>query len=570
MTPAALKAKFQSIRDKSGRKAIVLVSDVSKPQRASAVVVEAADGAGLTVKLAKPGEVATAKPQPKPAPKPTAPAGPALSFMKDVAPILVQNCIACHNPKKSESKYMMTTFAQLAKGGQQGEGITLEPGDPDASHLVELIRPDGEPRMPYKQDPLPPEKIALIERWVKEGAKYDGADADRGLGRRPPQVTPVVDPRGLPGHRADHGPGVQARRATSCSRRAITRSTSGSPPTARSPVGSGRWPSGSTRSPTAPTASGSPPPAATPASSARRQLWMAEPDGGGKPVRDLVETTDCVFAVAFSPDSKPLAAAGADRAIRIWEVGTGKELATIEDHADWILDVAFSPDGKRLASASRDKTSKVFDVGKKEALVTFPGHAETVYAVAFSPDGKQRRSAAAATTRSASGTPTTTASSPQNLGGFGGPVFKLQFTRRRQDARRLLGRQGRPRLREPRRGSGPSRATTTGSTPSPSRPTARRSPRGAGTARSASGTSPTASRSGRSSPRPGSSRRPRPPRSERGGSGREIGQNRVGLPGGAAGPAPASATSRTPSRPARSSRSSRSSRSRPTARTSAR
>ena len=81
-------------------------------------------------------------------------AGP-VSFLKDVAPILVQNCIACHNPKKSESKYNMTTFALLAKGGQQGEGITLEPGDPDASRFVELIRPDGEPRMPYKQDPLP-------------------------------------------------------------------------------------------------------------------------------------------------------------------------------------------------------------------------------------------------------------------------------------------------------------------------------------------------------------------------------------------------------------------------------
>src|SRR4051812_19284159 len=86
------------------------------------------------------------------APGPEAP----VSFLKEVAPILVQNCIACHNPKKSESKYVMTTFAQLAKGGQQGEGVTLEPGDPEASMFVELIKPGGEPKMPYKQDPLPP------------------------------------------------------------------------------------------------------------------------------------------------------------------------------------------------------------------------------------------------------------------------------------------------------------------------------------------------------------------------------------------------------------------------------
>lgn len=44
--------------------------------------------------------------------------GKPVSFMRDVAPILVRNCIACHNPKKSESKYLMMTFAQLAKGGK--------------------------------------------------------------------------------------------------------------------------------------------------------------------------------------------------------------------------------------------------------------------------------------------------------------------------------------------------------------------------------------------------------------------------------------------------------------------
>ena len=81
-----------------------------------------------------------------------------VSFMRQIAPIMVENCIACHNPRKSESKYVMTTFAQLAKGGQQGEGITLEPGKPDESRLVELMRLDGNPRMPFKQDPASPRK----------------------------------------------------------------------------------------------------------------------------------------------------------------------------------------------------------------------------------------------------------------------------------------------------------------------------------------------------------------------------------------------------------------------------
>ena len=137
---------------------------------------------------------------------------PTVSFLKDVAPILVQNCIACHNPKKSESKYTMTTFAALAKGGVKGKGITIVPGDPDASYFVELCQPDGEPRMPYKQDPLPKEKLEILERWVKQGAKYDGAAPVGGLARRAPQSHAGLDPRRLSRHRPHHRAGDQPRR----------------------------------------------------------------------------------------------------------------------------------------------------------------------------------------------------------------------------------------------------------------------------------------------------------------------------------------------------------------------
>ena len=292
--------------------------------------------------------------------------------MQDVAPILVQNCIACHNPRKSESKYVMTTFAQLAKGGQQGEGTTLEPGKPDESNLVESIKPDAQPRMPYKQDPLPPEKIAIIERWVADGGKYDGSSPGEDwtvLLRKTQQVTiPAAYPVTVPITALEFSrdgstiavsgyheitlwktaDGVLERRLTGLAERIYAIATSPD----------GKWLA---------TASGDP------GVYGVAKLWLAEPNGGGKPVRDLVETQDVVFAVAFSPDSKKVATAGADRTIRIFEVESGKPLAQIEDHADWIFEIAFSPDGKRLASASRDKTSKVFDVEKKESLVTFPG-----------------------------------------------------------------------------------------------------------------------------------------------------------------------------------------------------
>jgi WD40 repeat protein len=121
-----------------------------------------------------------------------------VSFLKDVAPILVQNCIACHNPRKSESKYTMTTFAQLAKGGVRGKGVTLVGGDPDGSYFIELCRPDADPRMPYKQDPMAKEKLEVLERWVKEGAKYDGSTTTEDWPAALRKATPVNIPEVYP------------------------------------------------------------------------------------------------------------------------------------------------------------------------------------------------------------------------------------------------------------------------------------------------------------------------------------------------------------------------------------
>ena len=140
------------------------------------------------------------------------PAGKPVSFIRDVAPILVENCIACHNPRKSESKYVMTTFTQLAKGGQQGEGITLEPGKPDESNLVELIRPDGKPRMPYKQDPLPAGEDRHDRAMGRRGGQVRRRLARRGLDRRAAQEPAGHDSGGLSRDRADHGAGIQPRR----------------------------------------------------------------------------------------------------------------------------------------------------------------------------------------------------------------------------------------------------------------------------------------------------------------------------------------------------------------------
>jgi mono/diheme cytochrome c family protein len=389
----------------------------------------ATKGTAQAAKTAEPATKGTA-----PAAKTTAPlvkaaattAGQPVSFIRDIAPIFIENCIACHNPRKSESKYVMTTFGQLAKGGQQGEGITLEPGKPDESNLVDLIRPDGQPRMPYKQDPLPKEKIALIERWVSQGAKYDGASTgeDWTILRRKiqPVAIPETYPVTIPITALAFSRDGSTVAASGYHEITYWKTADGSLERRLSVPGErvydichspdGKWLA---------TASGDP------GVYGVAKLWLAEPGGGAKPVRDLVETLDVVFAVAFSPDSKRVAAAGADRTIRVFEVETGKMLAQIEDHADWVLGIAFSPDGKRLASASRDKTAKVFDLEKKESLVTFPAHVQPVYTVSFIPDGKGVATGGE-DNRVRIWSPDTEGKPIREIGGFGGAVFKLCYS----------------------------------------------------------------------------------------------------------------------------------------------
>jgi len=59
-----------------------------------------------------------------------------------------------------------------------------------------------------------------------------------------------------------------------------------------------------------------------------------------------------VYSVAFSPDSLLIASAGADRAVRLWDVQTGKEIRRLEAHTGFVYTVAFSPDGRWIASGS--------------------------------------------------------------------------------------------------------------------------------------------------------------------------------------------------------------------------
>jgi Planctomycete cytochrome C len=107
--------------------------------------------------------------------KPAAAEGP--SFAKDVAPILVANCIGCHRegqPGLNRGKLDLTTFEKLMKGTTANEKV-VQPGKPSDSHMILRIKGEEEPRMPQggNNNGLAADVISRFENWVKAGATLD-------------------------------------------------------------------------------------------------------------------------------------------------------------------------------------------------------------------------------------------------------------------------------------------------------------------------------------------------------------------------------------------------------------
>ena len=113
-------------------------------------------------------------------------------------------------PQEVGEQVRMTTFAQLAKGGQQGEGITLEPGDPDESYLRRADPPRRLAPDALQAGPAAPgEGRDSSSAGSRRGPSTTARQLDRGLDGRASQEHPGRDSRVVPRGRPDHGPGVQ-------------------------------------------------------------------------------------------------------------------------------------------------------------------------------------------------------------------------------------------------------------------------------------------------------------------------------------------------------------------------
>ncbi|MFN0124360.1 MAG: PSD1 and planctomycete cytochrome C domain-containing protein [Blastocatellia bacterium] len=105
-----------------------------------------------------------------------------VDFARDIQPLFAAHCLSCHGAQKASGQLRLDTREAAIKGGISG--AALVPGQGKTSRLVARLRGEGgEQQMPLKAAPLNPAQIALIQRWIDEGALWP-ANGDGATGRR--------------------------------------------------------------------------------------------------------------------------------------------------------------------------------------------------------------------------------------------------------------------------------------------------------------------------------------------------------------------------------------------------
>lgn len=91
-----------------------------------------------------------------------------LLFEKDVRPILKAHCTHCHGEEEKPEGGVDLRLRRFMDKVLEDGGHVLVPGKPEASLMVKMVRTG---KMPKKGKKVSPAELAILERWIFEGAK---------------------------------------------------------------------------------------------------------------------------------------------------------------------------------------------------------------------------------------------------------------------------------------------------------------------------------------------------------------------------------------------------------------
>ena len=114
--------------------------------------------------------------------------GPQVDFARDIKPIFDAHCTRCHGVQKAAAQLRLDDRTSALRGGISGAVII--PGNSKGSILLaRLTGTDGQAKMPLSSEALKPEQIALIQKWIEQGAVWPESERQlvANLSSAPPQ-----------------------------------------------------------------------------------------------------------------------------------------------------------------------------------------------------------------------------------------------------------------------------------------------------------------------------------------------------------------------------------------------
>src|SRR3954468_24146363 len=94
-----------------------------------------------------------------------------IDFVREVQPLLAENCVKCHGPEKQKAGLRPDLKTAAMKGGDDGK--VIEPGHSADSKLIQLVEGrDADKVMPPKGQRLNGDQISLLRRWIDQGADW--------------------------------------------------------------------------------------------------------------------------------------------------------------------------------------------------------------------------------------------------------------------------------------------------------------------------------------------------------------------------------------------------------------
>ena len=95
-----------------------------------------------------------------------------VDFNVEIKPLLNKKCITCHGGVKRQAGFSLLFRSDALSKSKSGK-FAIIPGDAQNSEMIKrLYLKDPEERMPYKHPPLNNDEIALLIKWINQGAAW--------------------------------------------------------------------------------------------------------------------------------------------------------------------------------------------------------------------------------------------------------------------------------------------------------------------------------------------------------------------------------------------------------------